>query len=220
MTGLATYCGSPSVGWVCIRNPGAALTSTMPPPVSRTGVAMSGQMKSMPAMSRPTTRAAVSAISMLSGWASIVRSIEVPPVDMLPVSASFTNAPASGTLSAVKPWPARTPAALSSSLILVRTFSWPMPRRGSALVGLDQLADRVLAVARDAGRHALGDRRELAADDEHAVVVAGDVALDDDVAAPALPQRDGNAARTSSSVRRLRATPRPWLPSSGLTTHG
>ena len=71
----------------------------MPPPVSRTGVAMSGQMKSMPAMSRPTTRAAVSAISMLSGWASIVRSIEVPPVDMLPVSASFTNAPASGTLS-------------------------------------------------------------------------------------------------------------------------
>ena len=104
MTGLATYCGSPSVGWVCIRKPGAALTSTIAPPVSRTGVAMSGQMKSMPAMSRPTTRAAVSAISMLSGWASIVRSIEVPPVDMLPVSASFTNAPVSGTLSSVKPW--------------------------------------------------------------------------------------------------------------------
>ena len=38
MTGRATYCGSPSVGWVCIRNPGAALTSTIPPPVSRTGV--------------------------------------------------------------------------------------------------------------------------------------------------------------------------------------
>ena len=30
----------------------------------------------------------------------------------------------------------------------------------------------------------------------------------------------GNAARTSSSVRRFRATPRPWLPSSGFTTHG
>ena len=37
MTGRATYCGSPSVGWVCIRKPGAALTSTMAPPVSRTG---------------------------------------------------------------------------------------------------------------------------------------------------------------------------------------
>ena len=54
---------------------------------------MSGQMKSMPATSRPTTRAAVSAISTLSGWASIVRSIEVPPVDMLPVRASLTQVP-------------------------------------------------------------------------------------------------------------------------------
>ena len=69
ITGLATYCGSPSVGCVCIRKPGAALTSTMPPPVSRTGTLMSGQMKSMPAMSRPTTRAASSAISTLSGCA-------------------------------------------------------------------------------------------------------------------------------------------------------
>ena len=94
MTGRATYCGSPSVGWVCIRKPGAALTSTIAPPVSRTGVAMSGQMKSMPATSRPTMRAAVSAISTLSGCASIVRSIEVPPVDMLPVSASLTQRPA------------------------------------------------------------------------------------------------------------------------------
>ena len=69
ITGRATYCGSPSVGWVCIRKPGAALTSTIAPPVSRTGVAMSGQMKSMPATSRPMIRAAVSAISTLSGWA-------------------------------------------------------------------------------------------------------------------------------------------------------
>ena len=37
-TGLATYCGSPSVGCVCIRNPGAAFTSTIAPPVSRTGL--------------------------------------------------------------------------------------------------------------------------------------------------------------------------------------
>ena len=37
-------------------------------------------------------------------------------------------------------------------------------------------------------RHALGDRGDLAADHEAAVVVAGDVALDDEVAAPALGQ--------------------------------
>ena len=44
----------------------------------------------MPATSRPTTRAASSAISTLSGCASKVRSIEMPPVDMLPVSVSLT----------------------------------------------------------------------------------------------------------------------------------
>ena len=99
MTGRATYCGSPSVGCVCIRNPGAALTSTIAPPTSRTGWVMSGQMKSMPATSRPTIWAAVSAISMLSGWASIVRSIEVPPVDMLPVRASLIHVPSGGTAS-------------------------------------------------------------------------------------------------------------------------
>ena len=64
---------------------------------------MSGTMKSMPATSRPTTWAAVSAISTLSGCASSVRSIDVPPVDMLPVRASFTHVPAGGTSSRPKP---------------------------------------------------------------------------------------------------------------------
>ena len=98
-TGLAMYCGSPTVGWVCIRNPGAALTSQIAPPVSRTGEAMSGQMKSMPATSSPISRAASSAISTLSGCASKVRSIEMPPVDMLPVRASLTIVSAGGTSS-------------------------------------------------------------------------------------------------------------------------
>ena len=44
--------GVPRLGYWCIRMPGAALTSTIAPPVSRTGVVMSGQMKSMPATSR------------------------------------------------------------------------------------------------------------------------------------------------------------------------
>ena len=133
MTGRATYCGSPSVGWVCIRKPGAALTSTIAPPVSRTGVAMSGQMKSIPATSRPTIRAAVSAISTLSGCASMVRSIEVPPVDMLPVRASLTQVPAGRTSSSPNPWARTSASAASLTVIRVRTFSWPMPRRGSAL---------------------------------------------------------------------------------------
>ena len=98
-TGLAMNCGSPIVGCVCMRKPGAALTSQIAPPVSRTGSVMSGQMKSMPAMSRPTIRAASSAISTFSGCASNVRSMEMPPVDMLPVSVSFTISPVSGTES-------------------------------------------------------------------------------------------------------------------------
>lgn len=95
-TGLPMNCGSPTVGWVCIRKPGAALTSQMAPPVSRTGAVMSGQMKSIPATSRPISCAASSAISMLSGCASKVRSTEMPPVDMLPVSASLTICSAGG----------------------------------------------------------------------------------------------------------------------------
>ena len=96
-TGLEMNCGSPMVGCVCIRKPGAAFTSQIAPPVSRTGSVMSGQMKSMPAMSRPTIRAASSAISTFSGCASKVRSIEMPPVDMLPVRVSLTVSPAGGT---------------------------------------------------------------------------------------------------------------------------
>ena len=79
-------------------------------------------------------RAASSAISTLSGCASKVRSIEMPPVDMLPVSASLTISPSGGTDSVVCPWPARISSALASTLIFVSTFSCPTPRRGSALV--------------------------------------------------------------------------------------
>ena len=147
MTGRATYCGSPSVGWVCIRKPGAALTSTIAPPVSRTGVAMSGQMKSMPATSRPTIRAAVSAISTLSGWASIVRSIDVPPVDMLPVRASLTRVPVGRHVV--------HPEALVADELLGRLVDLDpgqdlLVADAAARVAVgdvDELADRVLAVA-------------------------------------------------------------------------
>ena len=122
-TCFATYCGSPSVGCVCIRNPGAAFTSTMAPPVSRTGCAMSGARKSIPATSNPTTRAASSAISTLSSCASHVRSIEIPPVDMLPVSASFTISPFGGTASISKPCFFTRSSAASSTLMRVSTFS-------------------------------------------------------------------------------------------------
>ncbi len=103
ITARPTWRGCPSVGWVCMRKPGPALTSTIAPRCSRTERAMSAVMKSMPATSSPTTIAAWRAISTLSGWISSVRSIEVPPVLMLPVSLSWTKRPSSGTSSNVKP---------------------------------------------------------------------------------------------------------------------
>ena len=182
---------------------------------------MSGQMKSMPATSSPTIWAAVSAISTLSGWASIVRSIDVPPVDMLPVSASLTRVPFGGTSSSSKPW------ALDELLGRVVELD---PRQDLLVADaaarvlvrdVDELADGVLAVADDARRDALGDRGDLAADHEAAVVVAGDVGLDDEVAAAALGARRAGTPRGRPPRCGGRgATPRPWLPSSGLTTHG
>src|SRR6266511_1167712 len=185
-TGLATYCGSPMVGWVCMRKPGAALTSTIHPPTSRTGSAMSGVMKSIPATSRPTTLAASSAISTLSGWASSVRSLEMPPVDMLPVRVSLTVAPFGGTSSSSNPWARTSSTASSSTRMRVRTFSWPTPLRGSALVSSTSWATVMVAVAGDVGRHPLGDRDHLPADDQHPIVVAVDMALDHHPAAARL----------------------------------
>src|SRR6185369_12869407 len=51
---------------------------------------------------------------------------------------------------------------------------------------VDELADGVLAVADHRRGYALGDGRDLAADDQAAVVVAGDEGLDDEVARAAL----------------------------------
>ena len=182
---------------------------------------MSGQMKSMPATSSPTIWAAVSAISTLSGWASIVRSIDVPPVDMLPVRASLTRVPSGGDVVELE---ALRADELLGGLVELDPGQDLLVADAAARVlvrDVDELADGVLAVADDAGRDALGDRGDLAADHEAAVVVAGDVALDDEVAAAALGAgRRGTRLRTASSLRRSRWTPRPWLPSSGLTTHG
>ena len=134
-------------------------------------------------------RAAVSAISTLSGWASMVRSIEVPPVDMLPVRASLTRVPAGRTSSIAKPWSrderlGRRVDRDPGQHLLVADAATRI-----AVGDVDQLADRVLAVAGHRRGDALGDGRDLAADDQAAIVVARDVALDHDVARPALGQR-------------------------------
>ena len=84
---------------------------------------------------------------------------------------------------------------------------------------VDELGDGRAAVADDLRRLAAGGGDEAVADDQQAVVVAGGVPLDDDAAR----SRRGRWRRrpaTCSRVVRFVATPRPWLPSWGLTTTG
>ena len=78
-----------------------------------------------------------------------------------------------------------------------------------------------LAVAGHPQRFALGGRHHLLADHQQAVLVAGDEALDQHGAGIAFFGGDARRRR----ARRLRVirfsdTPRPWLPSTGLTTTG
>ncbi len=68
------------------------------------------------------------------------------------------------------------PAAASSSLMRVSTFSWPKPRRGSLFSMSTSSRDGVRAVGRDTRGDPLGDGHHPAADDEHPVVGAVDVA--------------------------------------------
>ena len=185
--------------------------------------AMSGAMRSMPATSRPTTCAAVSAISMLSGCAS-----------MRPVDRRAAGRHVAGQRELD---PARPPAATSSSVealrrgraprprrrsvIRVSTFSWPMPRRGSRFAISTSCAHRVLAVARDRCRDALGDRRHAGRRSR----ARGSRCRDGRSRRRrrrrgSRPSRRRRPRRTASSERRSRRTPRPWLPSSGLTTTG
>ena len=172
---------------------------------------------------QPDHRAASSAISTFSSCASNVRSIEMPPVDMLPVAASFTHGVLRRDVGRAR-IPARGPArSRRSSTLMLRQdllVADAAPRVG--VRRLDELGDRVLAVADHVGRDALGDRDHVPADDQDPVVVAGHVATRRrprrvaDLGSALARSPSGRA----SSSRRSRPTPRPWLPSSGFVTTG
>jgi hypothetical protein len=59
---LPTLRGSPEAGLMWASRPGLALTSMMAPRCSSSGREMSSATRSMPAMSRPTMRAASAAM--------------------------------------------------------------------------------------------------------------------------------------------------------------
>ena len=101
--GAPTLRAVPSVGCVCIRIPGPALTSMITAPFSRNATEMSSVITSMPATSRPTAAAAISQAVLLSGCIASVRSIDVPPVERFAVCRRNTSSSAAGTVSSVRP---------------------------------------------------------------------------------------------------------------------
>ena len=101
ITGPPTSRGRPSLGAMCIRNPGAALTSQMAPPISLYDSVTSVERKSTPPTSSPMAFTARTAISTLSGWTTSVTSVAVPPVERLPVDRRKTRSPSAGIVSRV-----------------------------------------------------------------------------------------------------------------------
>ena len=127
-------------------------------------------MKSMPAMSRPTTIAACRAICVVG--MDVVRSVDrraagAHVAGLLEHDHLLVRR---GRLASRCPAAGAFPSSGSSIEIRVRIFSWPTPRRGSVFVISISSRDRVFPVPNDMGRDALGDRHDLAIDDEDPVV--------------------------------------------------
>ena len=122
----------PYEGVRCIRNPGAAFTSTTPPFCSSSGRMMFSTTTSTPQTCKPTMAAASIARAATSGWTSSVTSVALPPVERLALLRKTTRRPTSGMDSGDICCSARQATAISSKLILVSEVACPSLRRGSA----------------------------------------------------------------------------------------
>ena len=98
MTARPTSRPVPNEGLRCIRSPGAALTSMMPPFCSSKGRKIVSQTMSTPQISKPTIWAAKTALAATSGCTSSVTSVAEPPVDKLALFRMMTRIPLGATL--------------------------------------------------------------------------------------------------------------------------
>ena len=98
-TALPTGRGWPTAGFTCMSRPGPALTSITAPRVSCKGRPMSSVTISMPAMSRPITRAASVADAATSGC-----TLSVTSRLRLPLRCTTTERSFSTTLCGSSPW--------------------------------------------------------------------------------------------------------------------
>jgi hypothetical protein len=161
-----------------MRKPGAALISQIAPPASLYDCAMSGVRKSTPPTSSPTACTARTAISRLSGCTTSVTSAAVPPVLRLAVRRSITSRRRRHGVGRVAAL-AQQQQRLRVELDLGEHLLVPDAAARVGVERVHQLAHRAPAVAHHVAGHALAHRHQLAADDEHAVVVPRDEALDE-----------------------------------------
>src|SRR5450830_728239 len=166
----------PNEGIRCMRRPGAAFTSTMPPCCSSSGRSTLSQTTSTPQMCMPTIWAAATARAATSGCTSSVTSVAVPPVLRLALLRRITRWPLGGTDSGFRSCRARRAMAMSSKRILVSEVAWPAARVG--VHDVDQFAHGVHAVTDHLGRVAPGRCHQAIAHHQQAEVIAGQVLLD------------------------------------------
>jgi hypothetical protein len=123
----------PNDGCRCMRRPGAALISTMPPPCSRAGA---GRCRRRRRRRRCRGRWSVPQpppARQTSGWTSSVTSVAVPPVDRLALLRRTTRLPLRRNRFGRQPGAGQAASATSSRRMLVSEVAWPSPRRGSLL---------------------------------------------------------------------------------------
>ena len=211
--------GLPADGSRCMRRPGPALTSTTAPRCSSSGRPMSTATTSTPAMSRPTTRAASTARAATSGWTSVGHVGGRAAGAQVAVAADQHAHPGRRHRIGRVALLGQDGQGDRVELDEAQDGGVAVAAARVAVDLGDELADGRPAVADDLGRLAPGRGHQPVADDQQAVVGAGDELLDEDAAR--LPRgRRRRRAATCSRVVRLVATPRPWLPYCGLTTTG
>jgi hypothetical protein len=177
---------------------------------------MSCATRSMPAMSRPTTRAASTAACATSGWTWSVQSLA-----MLPLRWIVTTRPAAGTAAPSSSWRLSSSCSLASVASTIRSsgYSSSAPRRGSLLscfsissatLDLPSPVTVMISPRAAATTSPPTTRRRCSWPRMKRSTITS------------LPSGSATAkaAMTSSRVVSSSDTPRPWLASEGFTTTG
>ena len=186
-TGLAMYCGSPTVGWVCIRKPGRGVD------LADRAAGLAHRRGDVGADEVDAGHVEPDQPGGLLGDLDVVGVCVEGAVDR---DAAGRHVAGQGQLDhrvggrhvveGVKPCSREQLQRGGVDLDLGEHLLVPDPAARVGVGDLDELADGVRAVAGHVRGHPLGDGLHPAADDEAAVVAAGHHRLDDDVAAAGL----------------------------------